>query len=346
MNALRLLTLAGRHGPVMLLAGMMLGILAPPLTGYAKPFMGLAVFLFTLGAFLKVDLAGFRQELARPVAVAAALAWTTFGVPLATFAATCAVPIDGELRTGLLLAMLTPPVGSAAAIAAMLGLSAPLALLSTVAATLAAPLYLPPLAAALTGAQLDLHPGLLALRLMVIVGGACAAATLLRRHARKFVYGNPHAMTGIAVLGLVLVAVGAMHGMQDMLRADTVQVAFYLLVALLANIGLQVLGTLLFASASRTRALTIGLVSGNRNVTLIWAAIAPGLAAHPKVELYLAMSVIPIFLLPAPSRWLIGRFSAGKPFEHARGNAGPTPTAFAQPPLRPTAATGSTTSPG
>ena len=319
MNAVRLLTLAGRNGPIILLTGMMIGILVPPLTGYAKPFMGMAVFLFTLGAFLKVDLPSLRRELARPVTVMLALAWTTFGVPLAALGVASAFSIDGDLHIGLVLGMLAPPVGSAAAIAAMLGLSAPLALLVTVAATLAAPLYLPPLTAALADTQIDLHSGLLACRLLVIVGGACGVATLLRRYARGFVRDNPHAMTGVAVLGLVIVAIGAMHGMRDLLRVDTALVALYLLAAFFANVGFQLFGILLFAGGSRTRALTIGLVSGNRNVTLIWAAIGSALAGHPKIELYLAMSVIPIFVLPVLSRLLIDRYFPDLALDDADG---------------------------
>lgn len=307
MSAVRLLTLAGRNGPIVLLGGMLIGILVPPLTDIAKPFMGLAVFLFTLGAFLKVDLPSFRLELVRPVDALLALGWITFGVPLVAFATVSAFPMGADLRVGLLLGMLAPPVGSAAAIAAMLGLSAPFALLVTIVATLASPLYLPPLAAVLADTQLSLHAVPLAVRLLVIVGGSCAVAAGLRRYARGFVQNNPHAMTGVAVLGLILVAIGAMHGMQDMLRAETATVAFYLLIAFVANVGFQVLGFVLFMGHWRTRALTIGLVSGNRNVTLIWAAIGSGLSGHPGVELYLAASVVPIFVLPVFSRWLINR---------------------------------------
>ena len=51
----------------------------------------------------------------------------------------------------------------------------------------------------------------------------------------------------------------------------------------------------------------MGLVSGNQNVTLIWAATGSSLTAYPQVELYLAMSVFPIFMLPALLRWPVGR---------------------------------------
>ena len=112
--------------------------------------------------------------------------------------------------------------------------------------------------------------------LLLIVGGAALSAALLRRFAGGFVRGNPQVMTGIAVAGLLLVAVAAMRGMQPRLLADPGGVAVMLAVAFAINIALQALGTLLFLRAGAAEALTAGLVSGNRNVTLAWAAAGMG----------------------------------------------------------------------
>lgn len=296
------LAFAGRNGPLMLFAGVLVGLAAPPLADAARPLLGVAVFVFTLGAFLKVDFAAFRGELAQGAWVAAVLAWTTFGVPLAMLGLVALCRPDPALAQGMVLCMLAPPVGSAAAIAAMLGLSAPLALLATVTATVLSPLYLPPLAGWLVGFHLHIDPVAMTVRLLVIVGGACLGAALLRRYAGRFVAANPHAMTGIAVLGLILVAVGAMRGMRSYFLAHPREVGVCLLLAFAVNAGFQVLGATLFAPAGRLRALTVGLVSGNRNVTLAWAAVGAGLAGQQQVELYLAASVFPIFMLPALTR--------------------------------------------
>jgi predicted Na+-dependent transporter len=198
-------------------------------------------------------------------------------------------------------------VGSAAAIAAMLGLSAPLSLLATVVATVLSPLYLPPLASWLAGYQLHIDPVAMTERLLLIVGGACACATLLRRYAGRFVSQNPHAMTGIAVLGLILVAIGAMRGMRNYFVAHPQEVANYVALAFAVNAGFQGLGAILFAPAGRLHALTVGLVSGNRNVTLAWAAASASLIGQQQVELYLAASVLPIFMLPALTRPAVAR---------------------------------------
>ena len=307
LNLRDTLAFAGRNGPAMLVAGVLIGLIAPPLAEAARPLLGVAVFVFTLGAFLKVDLASFREELEQRTWIAIALTWTTFGVPFVTLGLLALLRPDPGLAQGIVLGMLAPPVGSAAAIAAMLGLSAPLSLLTTVIATVLSPFYLPPLATWFAGYNLSVDPVAMTLRLSVIVGGACLCATLLRRYAGAFVTRNPHAMTGIAVVGLILVAIGAMRGMQRYFLEHTVEVAGTVALAFIVNAGFQILGVGLFASAGRRRALTMGLVSGNRNVTLIWAATGSSLTAYPQVELYLAMSVFPIFMLPALLRWPVGR---------------------------------------
>jgi predicted Na+-dependent transporter len=303
----KLLAFAGRNGPLMLFVGVLIGLVAPALADVARPFLGLAVFVFTLGAFLKVDLASFRKEFERPAWAACMLAWTTFGVPLVMLGLVRLAHPEAGLAQGMMLCMLAPPVGSAAAIAAMLGLSAPLSLLATVAATILSPLYLPPLASWFAGYQLHIDPAAMTWRLFLIVGGACACATLPRRYAGRFVAQNPHAMTGVAVLGLILVAIGAMRGIRTYFVAHPQEVVNCVVLAFAVNAGFQGLGAVLFASAGRLRALTVGLVSGNRNVTLAWAAASASLMGQQQVELYFAASVLPIFMLPALTRPAVAR---------------------------------------
>jgi BASS family bile acid:Na+ symporter len=60
-----LLARAGRNGPALLCGGVLVGLVAPPLADLARPLMGVAVFVFTLGAFLKVDGVAFRAEVAK-----------------------------------------------------------------------------------------------------------------------------------------------------------------------------------------------------------------------------------------------------------------------------------------
>ena len=81
--------------------------------------------------------------------------------------------------------------------------------------------------------------------------------------------------------------------------------ALALAVAFMFNIGMQVLGALLFMRRGAIDALTVGLLSGNRNVTLVWVAMLPWLANQAEVNMMLAASVFPIFLLPLPTARLL-----------------------------------------
>jgi BASS family bile acid:Na+ symporter len=311
MNLLtRILDFAGRRGPTVLCIGVLLGLAAPPLADAARPAMGFAVFVFTLGAFLKVSRGDLVSPMSRPGRLAILLAWTTFGVPAVAIGLARVLPVPAEVTQGFLICMFAPPVGSAAAIAAMLGMSPALALLATIVATLLAPLYLPALASLAGSVQLQMDASQMTLRLALIVGAAAAVAVVLRRYAGGFVQRHPQAMTGLAVTGLLLVALGAMRGMREVMLVQPVHVVGLLLLAFAVNAGFQLLGAMLFAGWSRKDAVTVGLVSGNRNVTLTWVMAAPALVGHPGVELYIALSVFPIFMMPALSKrllqWYVG----------------------------------------
>ncbi len=73
--------------------------------------------------------------------------------------------------------------------------------------------------------------------------------------------------------------------------------ALYLGLAFAVNAGFQLLGAALFARTGLNCAATVGLISGNRNIGLAWAAVGSGMP--PLVELFFAMSVLPIYMLPA-----------------------------------------------
>lgn len=311
----KLLTLMGRHGPIVLFVGVFIGLLAPQLAELFKPLMGGAVFVFTMAAFLKVDMASFNRYFARPGRAASALLWNLIGVPLVAWLLVKLVPMPVELRIGILLCMLAPPVGSAASIAVMLNLNPALAMIHTIALSLLCPFILPAAALALGGIDLRIDVIDMTMRLAVVVVGAALAALALRRFAGDAVRNHPQAITGISVLGLVVVAIGAMDGMLAPLTGQGVKVLGVVTAAFLVNAGFQILGTLLFAGLGRRDAFTLGLVTGNRNITLIWVAVAPWLAKMPGVEIYLAASVFPIFVLPLFMQMVYKRLLRNTPDE-------------------------------
>lgn len=307
----RLFNAAGRHGPALLFGAVIAGLAAPDLAAVARPWMGFAVFLFTLGAFLKAEPGTVGRELRRPAVLAGVLLWSTFGVPLAVVGFVALVGPPPGAAAALILYSIAPPVGAAAAIAAMLGLSVPLALVTSVPAIAAAPLYVPLLATVATGTALPIDPWTLSARLALIVGGAMGAALLLRRFAGRALADDGGASsTGLSVMGLLIIGLGAMHGVQARVLADPGLALVLLGLAFAVNVGLDAAGTAVGRCLGRHRAATLGMVSGNRNVTLVWAGLAPVLVDHPDIEFALAMTVIPVFVLPV-LRQRIGRLAAG-----------------------------------
>jgi len=145
-------------------------------------------------------------------------------------------------------------------------------------------------------------------RIVAVIGAAAGTAVLLRRLAGAFVARNPSAMTGISVVGLLAVAIGAMHGMPQHVLGHGTQALQLIGLAFTVNVGFQFLGFVLFSRLGVTDALTVGLVSGNRNVTLVWVVVAPWLGGLPLVEAYLAASVFPIFMLPLLTKTLMARW--------------------------------------
>ena len=217
-----LLRFAGKNGAWVVVGGIVAGFLIPSLSAIARPYLAVAIFLFTFGSFLKLDIESFRNQFVHTRATFAMVLWATFGVPIAVLGIITLFKPGADVTQGLLFWSLVPTSPACVAFSAILGLSTPLALLATVAATAASPFYMPWLAAALGGYQLTINPGEMSIHLLLIVGGAGVAAFLVKRFAPKLVRDNPDAMTGIAVFALVLAGLGSMRGMQAYFLAQPI----------------------------------------------------------------------------------------------------------------------------
>ena len=207
-----LLQFAGKNGAWVVVVGIVVGFSIPSVSNFARPYLAVAIFLFTFGSFLKLDIQSFREQVMQTRAAVAMVLWATFGVPLLVFAIIWLLRPSPGLTEGLLFWSLVPTSPACVAFSAILGLSTPLALLATVAATAASPFYIPWLAA-LGGYHLVINPAAMSVHLLVLIGGSALAAYLVKRFAAGFVRDNPDAMTGFSVFSLVLAGTGSMAGM-------------------------------------------------------------------------------------------------------------------------------------
>lgn len=295
----RLLQAAGRHGALVVILGLVLGFVHPGLAEAARPLLALAVLIFTFGSLLKLDSGAAAQEWARaPLSLLVAL-WCAIGVPAATALVLSLVHLDPALAQGVLLWAAVPTSAASVAFAAILGLSPSLALVATVVGTAAAPLLMP-LLVAMTGSGIALvaDPLQMCLKLLSLLGGAAVLALVAKRLAGRFIAANPDVMTGIAVLALVLAGLGSMRGVQEAFLAEPLRVLALLLLAYGLLFAAQILGTLLFWPLLGAKgALTAGLASGTRTITLAWVVLGPDVSHM--ADLFLAMAMVAKYTAPA-----------------------------------------------
>ncbi len=303
----QLLQFAGKNGAWVVALGIVVGFCFPTLSNFARPYLAVAIFLFTFGSFLKLDKEALRKQIGETRVTVVMILWATFGVPLIVFVIIKLWQPAAGLAEGLLFWSLVPTSPACVAFAAILGLSTPLALLATVAATAASPFYMPVLAAGLGGFQLTINPAAMSFHLLAIVGGAAVAAFLVKQFASGFVRANPDAMTGIAVFALMLAGIGSMAGVQAYFVARPMVTLQLLALAYGFNLGFQCLGTLLFWRSTRNSALTAGLISGTRTITLAWVVL--GNQVLPLANIFFAVGMIAKYTAPALTKRLVARLN-------------------------------------
>jgi ACR3 family arsenite transporter len=302
-----LLVTIGAQGPVLLVVSLCAGVLSPGLAQAGYLLLPLSAFLLTLGSFLTAGFAVFEARI-RVHLVAIVLVWLGLGIPAVAAGLLWIIPLDPSLRAGVLLSLMAPPIGSAAAIAAMVGLQPRLALVASIFLTLVTPLSIPLLASLLhLGIAIDIAA--LAARLFSIIGAAAlvAVAALRFRQCLGALLPDQRAGTGVAVIGLVIVGLATSQGVRTHWIADPSNFVRMLAAAAAVNLASCAIGTALFSRLDLRAAATVGLVSGNRNVTLAWAATSFGLPST--TEGYVAACVIPVLALPLIIRlllWLVG----------------------------------------
>jgi BASS family bile acid:Na+ symporter len=316
---LRALAFLGRHAGLMLAGGILIGIVLPPLASVAAPLLIPSIVLLLVVALVRLDGRQIVALVRRPAASAAVVVWVLLAAPVLMTGAVALADPAPKLGTAMVLSAACPPIMSAIAFCFMVGLDAALATVVVFAAIFLVPLTLPPLALLLLGLKLDIDVLSFMLRLAAITGGSLLAAIAIRAAvARAALERRGDLLDGIAVVGLLVFAVAIMDGVGRAALERPGYVAATLVAAFAANIGMQLAGFAVFAWMARRQALAVALLSGNRNMGLLLAAL--GAAADFDVVLYLALGQIPVFLTPLAKpiyRWA----SSSSSFPPAAGPA-------------------------
>ena len=54
---------AGKNGAAVVIAGVIIGLSVPLVSNLARPYLAVAIFIFTFGSFLKFDVKSMASEL-------------------------------------------------------------------------------------------------------------------------------------------------------------------------------------------------------------------------------------------------------------------------------------------
>ncbi|ASL48311.1 hypothetical protein bAD24_III13000 [Burkholderia sp. AD24] len=300
-----------RHGPSVLAGGVALGLLVPSLAQAARPLMPLTVFIFVLGTLLRVDPATVVKVARRPAVSVVLPLLAMIVVPLLVGYAGFALALPAAWTLALVLAYSAPPSSGTSAVARMLGLDAPVALVATLAAMVLAPLTAPLLAGWFShvthGAPVaigSIGAGGLALRLALLIGSAEGVAIVVRKVAGQRLARHANTIDVTVVIALLTFALGTMAGMQRLLLDEPRAALLAIALAFAANLAVQTLAFLSWPGSVRERFNT-ALLMGNRNVGLLWAAL--GLAATPSMILFFSCAQLPIYTLPRLIEYLLPR---------------------------------------
>lgn len=217
-----------------------------------------------------------------------------------------------EFTLAVFIATAAPSVMSAPAFIYLMGLDGALSLTVLIASVLLAPVTAPFMGGLILNGALSAGAPDLALRLVLLLGGAFLTASLIRlvaNPARIVRYSSQ--IDGLNVLILFLFAVAAMDNVAATF-ADrplyTLAIAGLTFVVAFAQIGLTLL---VFLSASNADAFVIAHSTGNRNMGLMIAAL--GGTVPEFTWLWFALGQLPIYMLPLMLKPFAQRYSSTQP---------------------------------
>jgi len=293
------LALIGRHGTLLAAASIFVGLAVPALAAAFKPYLGEAIVVMLMLAFLRVDPAELRHHFKRPGLIAVATFWAMLIVPAVLGVVFLLFGLDQRLPglyLMLVLQMSAPGLMSSPALAALLGLDVALTLASLIVSTAITPLT----ASLFTYIFLDTalaSPVSFGLRLFLIIAGCALAGAIIRRViGQAFIESQRERIDGLSVLAMSTFAIAAMEGVADRFRSDPLLVIELTALAFTLALASIAITVVVFSRVGRARAFAIGLIVGNRNIGLMLAAT--GFAVPDIAWLYFALAQFPIYLLP------------------------------------------------
>jgi BASS family bile acid:Na+ symporter len=303
------LSLIGRYGTQGFVVSLLVGLALPWLAAVARPLLGVAIFFFVMITFLRVDLRALIRLIRRPGALVLTCICLVL-TPAAVVSAAVSVIGRGTLDPGLLLGLAilaaAPPMMSAPAIAMLLKVEPTLILAAVLSITVLSPLVSPIVTNLVAGAAVPLDVVALIQRLVLLIGGAVAAATVLRRLlGQERIHQHKASFDGLGVVMYFIFAVAAMDGVLAAMLTDPGRVVQFLGAAVALSLTGFAVSWLVLRPVAPAERLVLGYATGQRNMGLLIAAL--GASTPDTTFLFFALAQFPIYIGPQIIRPLADR---------------------------------------
>lgn len=309
------LVLAARHGPWVMVGGLVAGLALPGLAAPMLPFLPWLVGLLLFLAAFRIEPAQAVSRIDPKDRLARRLAPMLLGVlalqavlPLAVLGTGHALGIAGSaLMLALIVLTSAPSISGNPNIALMMGGSPAAGLRLLILGTLALPLTMIPVFLLVPGlggfATVLAAVGKLLAIIATTAGVGIAARRLLlpdpapRTRAR---------LDGVSALALAVFVVALMPSVSAAFLRTPLTAAGWLAAALAANFALQA-GTfaLLRRRIDRDTAIALSLAAGNRNLAVFLVALPLDITAP--IVIFIGCYQIPMYLTPLVMRRFYAR---------------------------------------
>ncbi len=309
MLAARALAPIGRHATLLLAGGVFSGLLLQDLAAALRPMLLPSIGTLLYLSVLRLDWQRVFAYARRPVVTGLATTWQLVVSPVLVWGVATGIGLPPALITALVLNAAGSPVFSSTAFARLLGLDVELTVVVLAVTTVLLPITLAPLALGLLARETAIDPAGYAVRVGLFLVLPLAAAWATRRLAgERRIDSLDEPLQGLTVIVLLIFAIAVMDGVTPRIVSESDTVLLFLAGAFAVNLGFQAVTSLLFRPMGLRPALSLGLVSGNRNMALVFAVSG---ATEPDLLLYLAVAQIPIYLSPLLTRPAYGRLLRG-----------------------------------
>ena len=296
---LRALIWIGKQGRYCLIAGLLVGLLAPGLAEVLRPWIGTMVAVLLFVTSLRVGARNAFGSISQLGPTLARIAALQTGLPLIAACILMALGVQAQpLALAVVLMLAAPSLTGAPNFAIMMGRDPEPGMRLLVLSTALFPLTAFPVLWLLdpTGGG-ALSALTLSLGLLAAILGASALGFAARAAAPRLGQVSAQgALDGIAAILLAVVVVGLMSAVGPLLRSDPLELVGWLAVALGINVVLVVAALHLSRWARLSMRLATAIYAGNRNIALFLIALPDAVAAP--LLIFVGCYQIPMYLTP------------------------------------------------